>query len=192
MKLSLLLRRFSAFETLASLLSIVMVASISLTGCGSGNPQSRLSGNTAVTMLASGTANDRLSEFGVTFNSVTLISNSGKKVSLLSSPQSAEFAHLNGTSEPILSVTIPQDVYTAATAEIGYTYFTCATLTPSGGVDTSTFAYGYVPSSFVTMRLPSGSRSRATAWGYRSICRHSSRRALRLATFRQVPLLPIP
>jgi hypothetical protein len=104
-------------------------------------------------MLASSTANDRLSKFAVTSNSVTLTGKSGKKAAILSTPQIAEFAHLNGTSEPIVAATIPQDDYTSATADLGYTYFTCATPTPSGGLDTSTFAYGYVPSSFVTVNM---------------------------------------
>ncbi len=82
----------------------------------------------------------------------------GNTVTLLSSPQSAEFMHLNGTAEALVSLSIPQGIYTAATANIGYSYFTCVTLipptgNPPGGLLTHIFAYGYTPSSQVKVTL---------------------------------------
>lgn len=110
-------------------------------------------------MLTS-TANDQLSEFGLTFNTLTLTNKNGNTTTLLTAPQSVEFVHLNGTSEPLVTATIPQGVYTSATANIGYAYFTCMTIVPqnqpnAGGLDVSTYAYGQTPSSQVTVNLAS-------------------------------------
>jgi hypothetical protein len=132
------------------------------TGCGSNGSMSSsktLSGNTSVTVLLSSTANAQLDQFYLGFNSVTLTSQSGKMVSLLTTPpngtpQVAEFIHLNGSVEPLLTLSIPQDIYTAATADIGPANFTCDTLNPSGGLTTSTFAYDALPAGHVTVNLP--------------------------------------
>lgn len=114
-----------------------------------------LSGNTQVTVALTGTANDQLLQFGLELESITLTGQKGNLVNLLVAQQPTEFIHLNGDVEPLTAVTIPQDIYSSATAIIGGAWFTCTTLTPSGSLDTSTFAYGYVPNSFVTVNLPS-------------------------------------
>jgi hypothetical protein len=132
------------------------------TGCGSSGSMSNsktLSGNTSVTLLLSSTANDQLNQFSLGFNSVTLTSQSGKMVSLFTTPpngtpQIAEFIHLNGSVEPLLTVSIPQDIYTAAIADIGPADFNCDTLNLLGGLTTDTYAYGYVPSAQVTVNVP--------------------------------------
>src|SRR6202040_1754614 len=92
------------------------------TGCGGlpGPPPPAFSGNTNVTVLLSNAANDQLSEFGLTFNSISLTNKAGKSFTLLGSPQGAEFIHLNGAIEPLVTVSIPEGVYTSATANIGY------------------------------------------------------------------------
>jgi len=142
---------------LSSLLPLLALAIGITTGCGgtssSGSPA--LSGNTSVTVVLSSTANDQLSEFDLLLQNLTLTSKTGKTVTLLSTPQGFEFVHLNGQAEPLTTVTIPQDIYASATATIGYAQFTCLTLTPSGGLDSSTFAYGYVPTPNVTVNLAS-------------------------------------
>jgi hypothetical protein len=56
----------------------------------------------------------------------------GKAVNVLSSPQSAEFMHLNGPTESLVTVDVPQGVYTAATATLGNGDFACVALTASG------------------------------------------------------------
>lgn len=94
------------------------------------------------------------------FQGLTLTSQSGKTVNLLPTNQGAEFMVLNGTAAPFLAMSIPQDVYTSATATIGGTQFTCMTVagpntTSPGSLVDSTYAYGYVPSSFATVNLPS-------------------------------------
>jgi hypothetical protein len=69
------------------------------TGCGYGGNSTqppKLSGNTSVTVVLSSTANDQLAEFDLEFQSVTLTSQSGKTVSLLTAQQPSEFIHLIG------------------------------------------------------------------------------------------------
>lgn len=134
-------------------------------GCGTsatsqGSQGQTFSGNTNVTLLLSSTANDELSEYNLTINSITLTTKSGKTAALVSNPQGAEFIHLNGTTEPLSTVSIPQGVYISATAEIGYAQFTCVTLIPPtdpnnpGGLLTAIYAYGQTPSSQVTVNIP--------------------------------------
>jgi hypothetical protein len=126
-------------------------------GCGvvgSQPPGSEFSGNTTVTVMASSTANDLLSGFGLVFNSFTLTSQSGNTVSLIADPEHAEFIHVNGTAEWLTTVTIPQGVYTSATASIGPSGFTCIDLDSSDGIVVSNFGYGDTPSSNVTVTLP--------------------------------------
>jgi len=109
-----------------------------------------------VTVLTTSTANDQLSEFDMVLNSITLTSQSGSTASLISAPISAEFLHVNGVSEPLLSVTVPQGVYTSATASVGSEAFKCVAFDPSnGGVTPHTFDYGYTPQANVTVSLPS-------------------------------------
>jgi len=73
-------------STITLWLSLLFVTGIT-TGCGSSGitpTPPKLSGNTAVTVLLSSTANDQLSQFNLTFQTLTLTSQSGKTVSLLS------------------------------------------------------------------------------------------------------------
>jgi hypothetical protein len=162
-------QKFSVFQNPLFLLFIALSVILFSTACGtstSANTQNSqtFSGNTNVTVLLSGTANDQFTEFGLTFNSITLTNKSGAAVTLLSSPQTGEygeFIHLNGTMEPLTSISVPQGIYTSATANIGYASFTCVTVIPQtdpnnpGGLLTATFAYGATPSANVTVSLPS-------------------------------------
>src|SRR5207302_6228579 len=110
------------------------------TGCGNlpGPPPPAFSGNTNVTLLLSSTANDQLSQFDLSFSSLSLTNDAGKVINLFQTTQNQtmknlEFVHLNGGLEPLLTVSVPQGVYTAATASIGPASFTCETLDPSSG-----------------------------------------------------------
>lgn len=130
------------------------------TGCGSGASSTgggqKLSGNTSVTLVLSSTANDQLSEFNLEFQNVTLTSQSGKTVTLLSTQQPSEFIHLNGAIDPLITATVPQDVYTSATVTIGYGLFVCIA---NGEVEGQGLTFDYynsgVPASSVTVTLPS-------------------------------------
>ncbi len=149
------------------LLSVVALFAISFTtACGSsGNAAKRppLSGNTQVTVFLSSTANDEFVEFNIGLTGISLTSQSGKTVTLLTTPkgtqQWVEFIHVNGEIEPLATLSVPQDVYTAANVTIGQSAFTCVTLTPAGGLDTSSFAYGTnpnnAPPTTVTVNLAS-------------------------------------
>jgi hypothetical protein len=139
---------------------IFAVASMTA-GCGSGVAPTGSGGNpppteanSAVTVVLSSTAKDQLSEFQIEFQSITLTTIAGQTVTLLSQSQSSEFIHLNGTAEPLLTVTIPQDVYTSATVVLGAAQFRCVSLDQSGSMNISTFSYGITPPSNVTVTLP--------------------------------------
>ncbi len=125
------------------------------TACGGASSTPVLRGNTQVTVALTSTANDQLSEFNLVLNTLTLTSKSGKTVSLLSTPQGFEFTHLNGQLAPGFTITVPQDIYTSATATVGGAEFACATYVPDSGLTTSTYNYGYTPDSNVTVNLPS-------------------------------------
>lgn len=145
---------------------VVIVAAVITTGCGSGGSSPggpKLSGNTSVTVVLSSTANAQLSQFGIGFANIALTSQSGKTVTLFTTPQGtelgSEFIHVNGGANPFVTVSVPQDIYTAATVEVDQSYFACVTLVPGGGIDTSSFAYGSnpnnAPQTNVTVNLPS-------------------------------------
>src|SRR5215475_680745 len=146
---------------LALVAFVLMISLMLATGCGSSGSSGsgpKLSGNTSVTMLLSSTADDKLTQFNLELKSLTLTSQSGKIVNLISAAQEGEAIHLNSGIEPIATPTIPQDVYTSAAATVGGASFTCITIVPpgevnSGGLDISTYAYGYTPDTQVTVNL---------------------------------------
>src|ERR1039458_5688811 len=135
-------------SALCSLFAIAGIAASLMTGCGSGGNGSgstpvRLSGNTSVTLLISSTANDRLSQFNVDFSGISLTSQSGKTVSLLGGYENPEFIHLNGSAEPLVTVSVPQDTYTAATVTVPQGEFVCIGQDVSTN-STYTSAYSYI------------------------------------------------
>ena len=98
------------------ILAIATVATLvsGCTGGGGGGTGTALSGSTKVVLLASSIANDQLAAFETTLESLTLTSQSGKQVTVLASPVGDEFIHLNGHVEPLVTVSVPQDVYVSA------------------------------------------------------------------------------
>jgi hypothetical protein len=110
--------------------------------------------DTKVTVVLSSDANDRFTNFDAVLQGITLTNSSGKSVTLLSQSLGTEFLHLNGLVEPMITGTLPQDTYTEATVTVGGAEFTCVALDASGGVQDSTYAYGYVPVPNVTVTLP--------------------------------------
>jgi type II secretory pathway pseudopilin PulG len=131
-----------------------------MAGCGGRSSQTTLTGNTAVTVLASSTANDQLFQFSVTLQSLTLVSQSGKSVSVLTAPISEEFIHLNGRVEPLATLSIPQDVYTSAVATVSGAFPACAA---AGIMDES--LGGIQSPSDVTVDLPQPITITGTAMG---------------------------
>jgi len=159
-------RPFSPHYFPILVMTLAVVAALGVTtGCGSRNGSSpsgpKFSGNTTVTVLLSGTANDELAEFNVGFQSIALTSQSGKTVTLLSLPTSgpplgAEFMHINGTAEPLVTASIPQDVYTSATVTGPSADFVCIALGQVNGQGTlSTATYSLLQSPAATVTLPS-------------------------------------
>ena len=112
------------------------------TGCGAGSPapETGFAGNTQVAVLLSSTANDQVTTFDVSLKTLTLTSRTGKTVTLLSSQQPAEFMHLNGDIEPLATVSVPQDIYTSATATIGGAVFVCIGQVPGGGLGIANYS----------------------------------------------------
>ena len=146
--------------------ALILLTAAVMSGCGSSGSMSgpsgpTLSGNTLVTVVLSSTANDQFVQFYTQLQSLTLTSQSGKTVTLLASQSLqqdfnfTEFIHVNGGANPLLTLSIPQDVYTAATATIGYAQFTCVSLVPGGGLYSNTMSYGQTPNANVTVDLPS-------------------------------------
>ena len=125
------LGRLTGFRFVSSqpILAIAIAATL-VSGCAGGSGGGTLSGNTTVVLLASSTANDQLSAFDTTLASLTLTSQSGKQVTVLASPVGDEFIHLNGHVEPLVTVSVPQDVYVSAAATYGSAFSYCAAQHP--------------------------------------------------------------
>jgi hypothetical protein len=160
-------RRSLARISKLALLCAGSLGALPVIGCGGGvsGAGNTLSGDTAITVLATSTANDQLSAFNIEFTSITLTTQSGQTVSLISAPIFPEFIHLNGTVEPLVTVNVPQGVYTSATATIGSSQFTCVGLNSSGSMQSSIFAYAQTPSNGVTLNLPSPITVSGTSMG---------------------------
>ncbi len=124
-------------------------------GCGgSSSSTSSVPANTSVTVLATSTANNQLTQFPLTLNSLTLTNKAGKTVTVFSSPLNAEFTHLNGAVEPLTLATIPQDVYTSATATVNGGFPVCVGLQADGGILINGAIGGYASGAGATVNLP--------------------------------------
>jgi hypothetical protein len=119
-----------------------MLAGIGITtGCGSSAPTApKFSGNTSVTVLLSSAGNDQVTRFDLAFQTLTLTNQSGTTVTLLPSQQPAEFMHLNGGIEPLMTVSVPQGVYTSATATLDGAVFACIGAVPGGGLGIANYS----------------------------------------------------
>src|ERR1700683_2298198 len=144
--------------------TLIIAAALLTNGCGSSGSAStpQFSGNTAVTVVLSSTANDQVSALELQFQSLTLTSQFGKTAALLSAPTSgpavgAQFMHLNSAAEPLLTATIPQDLYTSATVSLTGGQFTCIASGLVDGEQTLSMAFfgSGTPASAVTVNLPS-------------------------------------
>ena len=139
------------------LLTLTLLAVIGITtSCGSSPstpPLPKLSGSTTVTLLLSSTANDQVTRFALQFQTLTLTSQSGKAVTVFSSPQASEVMHLNGGIEPLTTVSIPQDIYTSATVTLGAAVYVCLGLTPTGGLGIANYS-GFTQSPTVNFASP--------------------------------------
>jgi hypothetical protein len=132
--------------------SCIALAALCATGCGgSSSSTSTVPGNIPVTVLATSTGNGQMTMFHVSLNSLTLTSESGKTVTVFSTPQSAEYMHLNGSVEPLTTVSIPQGIYNSASATIAEAYAMCAAVEPTGGLLINGGFYG---NTDITVTVP--------------------------------------
>jgi hypothetical protein len=130
--------RRTPFPLLLWTSSLALLATF-MAGCSGSGTGPTLRGNTQVVVLASSTANDQLSAFTMTLQSLTLTNQSGKTVNVLASPVSEEFIHLNGHVEPIATVSIPRGTYVSASATYNGAAPVCNAQTPgSNQTDTLT------------------------------------------------------
>ncbi len=137
-----------------------------ITGCGGSSSWHSIPAGTSVTVLASSTANDQLSRFSLQVTSLTLTSQSGEKVTVISTPQNAEFIHLNGTMEPLVTASVPQGVYTAASVSVDGGFPVCAGYDPADNSILTNGAIGsYASSSAATANLPAPITVTGTAMG---------------------------
>ena len=135
-------------------MAAVFTSGCAVSGGGSGTG-STLTGNTSVVVLVSSTANDQISRLNLTLTGLTLTSQSGKSTTVFSTPQNVEVMHLNGTAEPLATVTVPQDVYTSATANFEVSEPFNAPLCVAQGVGDNLFNSAIGLSLNPTVNLPS-------------------------------------
>ncbi|HWO37421.1 MAG TPA: hypothetical protein VNO32_52255, partial [Candidatus Acidoferrum sp.] len=126
------------------LITLALLSGIGIaTGCGSSGTTPippKFSGNTSVTVLLASTANDQVTRLAAELQTLTLTSQSGKTVTLLSSQQPSEFMHLNGGIEPLTTVSVPQDIYTSATITLGGAVFVFIAQAPGGGLGIANYS----------------------------------------------------
>jgi hypothetical protein len=144
---------FPRFPLIAT--SLALAAAVAGCGSSSTNNNPQPTGSTVVSFLLSSSSNNRLSQFNLNFSSISLTSKSGKTVTLLAAPQNPEFVHLNGNTEPLLTVSLPQDDYTSASAVIPNSTFVCIDLNSTGGLQGNFGAAGPLSASSATINLPS-------------------------------------
>jgi hypothetical protein len=139
-------------EPIAALALAVLAA-----GCGGSNGNgmgAKLSGNTNVVVLASSTANDELSELALNITGVSLTNKEGKTVNLLTTPQYVEFMPLNGGVQPLVTMSVPQDIYTSATISFQGEQALCVTYQSSNPNQDSSFGRGGGFGPDATVNLP--------------------------------------
>lgn len=127
-------REHSTNISISSTLCLTMFMSVAvvLVGCGgSSSTNTTITGNTAVTLLATSTANDKVSALPITLLNMTLTSETGTTVTLISTEQSEEFIHINGPMEPLLTSSIPSGTYTQAAVTVSAGDALCAGISSS-------------------------------------------------------------
>jgi len=125
-----------------------------LAGCsGTAATKPTPSAATNVSIAAASTANDAVSIYDIAIKSLSLVSQSGATVPVISAPVQAEFTHLNGLVEPIAAAQVPQGVYNSANITLGDYSIFCAGLGIQGGVQ-GQGASGIAQPANVTIAMP--------------------------------------
>jgi hypothetical protein len=138
--------------------AVAGVCLILAASCGGGNMSQNPIGtpipaaNTNVTLLLSSTANDQLSEFFMSIGTITLTSQDGTLVTLYTNPNLSniqyfdEAVHLNASSEPIVTSSVPPGVYTSA----AFTFVNPSFMLLLGPTPTSSFTLALYADSIGT------------------------------------------
>lgn len=147
-------RNLNSKRRMVCLAALVCLAGMTA-GCASNGATIGTSsdGNATVSLLGTSTANDQLSSYDLVVNTLTLAKQDGTTVSVLSAPLHVEFIHLNGSMEPLATVSLPQGTYTSATATVSIPRFDCVGLNSSGAIVSSAFAYDSTLSPQVTVNV---------------------------------------
>ncbi|HEX7288056.1 MAG TPA: hypothetical protein VF532_17860 [Candidatus Angelobacter sp.] len=120
---------------------LVIGLSTFFAGCGgSSNPVNPpvAGAPTNVVVLLTSTANDKLTQFALAITSVSLRDSAGNTVTLFNDPSRngvsglTEFMRLNGTSQPLVTASVPQAIYTSATVKVSYCHFATVTVVAGG------------------------------------------------------------
>lgn len=139
----------------------VFCAAVVLSGCGGSSNQTVQPGATTVVVMASSTANDELVALPLTLQSLMLKSQNGNTVTVFSTPIGAEYIHLNGNPQPLVTASIPQDTYVSAFAVFGGASPTCVGLHL---VNSNLISPGTTP--VVTVNLPQPIQVTGTAMAF--------------------------
>ena len=76
---------------------------------------------------------------------ISLTNKVGVTTTIFSTPTAVDFIPANGNAAPLVTVSVPQDVYTSAAVAVSSPSFSNVSMTPQGGIDFNTDAYGYTP-----------------------------------------------
>jgi hypothetical protein len=144
-------RNISNLAVLAAALLVSVVL-----GCGTHTPVvGPVKGEfTTVTPLLSSSANDELSAYFMTIESIALTNQAGGTVKVFNTPQWVEWIGLNGGSAPLASASLAQGVYTSATVTYQSPTFTCLFYNASNGDDTSSTYAGASGTATVNLASP--------------------------------------
>jgi hypothetical protein len=148
-----------SMEIRGSVVTLALAAGL-LASCGGGNPSGQVSSGpvpaskVSVPLQLSSTANAHLSAYNLTLTGVALVNASGSTVNVLTTAQTAEFMHLNGGVEPVVTAEIPPDTYTSASVTVSLAGFSCFALDSSGALHTAQFSPVPVSPADVTVTLP--------------------------------------
>jgi hypothetical protein len=147
----------SVFFTLSFVISAIFVDGCSSNGMMIAPPPP---GPTNVSLMLSSTGNDQLSEFFLPFSSITLTNKAGSSVTLFTNPtpalpgQIVELIHLDGNLEPLVTVSVPHDIYTSAAVTFAAPLFCYLTVDSAGALTTHCDGDSFGPES-ATVNLAS-------------------------------------
>ena len=134
---------------------VAVALGLLMTGCGSGPSGSTsgpaLSGFTTVALQLSSTANDQLTLFTMSIQSITLTSRAGKTTTIFSTPTNVDFIRANGGAYPLATVQVPQDVYTSAAVTVSSPAFVYTFLDSTGSINIDNGMYSSTPGAPVVI-----------------------------------------